>query len=96
MSNILIGKTNEILVANGYTELDTNDKIVMGDFVFTKDGKTLRNAMIVKDGTVLNDVQPVIANEGFYPAFCPSAVDAKIALSGNFGNWSYVYRYRRG
>lgn len=83
-SKVLLTRTNTLLVNNGHTILDENDKIVVGDFVYNENGILLRNGLIIKDGAILTDVQPVISSDGAFFGYVEPANDLKYFSHGSF------------
>lgn len=94
-SRILISRTNEILIANGYSALNTNDKIIVGDFTFNVNNAPIRNALIIKNGIVLSNVQPVVSSESSYCGYIIPANDASFAIYGNFNSYHALFQFRR-
>lgn len=93
-TTIDIDSTNTALVDNGYSILDENDTIVIGDVAYSKDSKSYRNGFIIRNNDVLN-VQPYVVYPDFYPAMVAPSANSTITCFGNIGQFSYSYYFRR-
>jgi hypothetical protein len=89
-----ITATNTILTGLGLTELDdTTDVLVLGDFKLVGDnGRVIRNSAILRSGVLIEDAQPVVTFDGYFPAMLFSTPTAKIGVVNATIDHIHFYR----
>ncbi len=89
-----IDATNTLLVANGYSILDNNDKIVIGDIEHNTGNNILRKSLIFKNGIITN-IQPVMSYPDYFPAMIEPAKDTELSVFSSVDIVSYAHYFRR-
>lgn len=89
-----VNKTNNLLTSNGYSILDSNDKIIIGDFEFINNNNVIRNTAIIKNGFLIN-IQPYVVYADYFPAMVTPSSPIKIDVITDVTSYYNFHIFRK-
>lgn len=89
-----IATTNVLLANNGYSDIDDDDLVVVGDFSYYNGTELLKNSMIVRNGDAI-DVQPIVRQPDYFAGMVHPSFDARVSAIGDFDGFDMAHYFRR-